>query len=296
MKILVTGSNGFLGQIIIKKFTTLCSITTLGRKKSDIICDLIYNKPILPNFDIIIHAAGKAHLTPINKLEYKTFYEVNVQGTQNLLNGIELSHKLPKSFVFISSVAVYGVYKGENIIETSPLLANDAYGLSKIKAEQLVLDWCQKKNVKCTIFRLPLLIGENPPGNLGTMIDGIKKGFYFNIASGKARKSMVLAEDVADILLKASEIGGIYNITDGEHPNFYELSSAIGKKYAKSRIINLPYFIARFLSLIGDFLGPKFPFDSNKLRKITSDLTFNDTKARKLLGWNPSKVLDYYNK
>ena len=105
---------------------------------------------------------------------------------------------------------------------------------------------------------------------------------------------MVLARDVANILPKASEIGGIYNLTDGYHPCFYDLSNSISKQYRKSRIINLPFTIAKYIALVGDIIGNNFPLDSNKLGKVTSELTFDDSKARKILGWNPNKVIDYY--
>jgi nucleoside-diphosphate-sugar epimerase len=247
-------------------------------------------------FDLVIHTAGKAHSVPKNEKEKLSFFDVNVQGTLNLLKGIELCPTLPKSFIFISTVAVYGINQGENINENSPLLAKDPYGLSKIQAEQLVLDWCKQHNVVCTILRLPLVVGANPPGNLGAMIKAIQKGYYFNIARGKARKSMVLAEDVAKIIIKASEIGGIYNLTDGYHPNFFELSNAIGKQYGKSRIFNLPFFIAKSIALFGDVLVVKFPLNSVKLKKITSDLIFDDSKARHVLEWNPSNVINYFTK
>lgn len=294
MNILLTGSSGFFGKEIIRQ-NTIHSIFSLNRKFGNYKYDLSTSIPNFESeFDIVIHNAGKAHSIPNTDAEKKSFFQVNVQGTNNLLKGLE--NAVPKQFVFISSVAVYGQESGLKIKEQASLLAKDPYGLSKIKAEQLILDWCNKNNVICTILRLPLLVGENPPGNLGAMINGINKGYYFNIAGGQARKSMVLANDVAAILLKASEIGGIYNLTDGFHPNFYELSNAIGKKYGKSRIFNLPFFIAKTIALVGDFKGEKFPIDSNKLKKITSDLTFDDTKARKILGWNPSNVLDYYKK
>lgn len=294
MRILVTGSNGFFGKCILRKLSMLSSVTTLSRNNSDLLCDLVNNIPNLSNFDIVIHAAGKAHSVPKNDLENDAFFDVNVKGTQNLLYGIEASEKLPKSFIFISTVAVYGVDQGENINENSPMLAKDPYGLSKIQAEQLVIEWCQKNNVICTILRLPLLVGENPPGNLGAMINGINKGYYFNIAGGFARKSMVLANDVANIVLKASEIGGIYNLTDGSHPSFYELSNAIARRNGKKRLFNMPFFIAKSIALVGDFVGSKFPLNSNKLKKITTDLTFDDSKARQVLGWKPTKVIDYY--
>ena len=136
MEILVTGSNGFLGQYIIKQLTMFTNVTTLSRKSSDLICDLSNNIPNLNHFDIVIHLAGKAHLVPKCDKDNAAFFDVNVQGTQNLLSGIELSGTSLKRFVFISTVAVYGVDQGDNINENSPLLAKEPYGLSKIQAEQ----------------------------------------------------------------------------------------------------------------------------------------------------------------
>lgn len=46
----------------------------------------------------------------------------------------------------------------------------------------------KQHNVVCTILRLPLLVGTNPPGNLGAMIKGIARGYYFNIGGGKSKK------------------------------------------------------------------------------------------------------------
>lgn len=294
-KTLVTGATGFLGKYIVDYLSEKTSIITLSRNSIDYKLSLELQIPVFnESFDIVIHNAGKAHLVPKTIEEEQAFFQVNVQGTNNLLKGLENTIILPKNFIYISSVAVYGLETGNLINENTPLLAKDPYGLSKIKAEQLIIDWCKKNNVLYTILRLPLLVGENPPGNFGAMINAIQKGYYFNIAGGHARKSMVLAEDVAKILLKASEIGGIYNLTDRFHPNFYELSNAIGNQNGKSSIFNLPFFIAKSIALIGDLIGAKFPLDSNKLKKITSDLTFDDTKATNFFGWNPNKILNYY--
>ena len=197
-------------------------------------------------------------------------------------------------FVFISSVSVYGIIEGVNIKEESPLLAEDAYGKSKIDAEAIVQQWCDSHNVICTILRLPLVVGENPPGNLGAMIRGIKKGYYFNIAGGNAKKSMVLASDIAKFILKAAEVGGTYNLTDGIHPTFNELSNNISRQFSKSFVPNMPLFIANVLAKIGDILGNTFPINSNKLSKITSTLTFDDSKARAAFGWNPTPVLESF--
>jgi nucleoside-diphosphate-sugar epimerase len=293
MKVLLTGATGFLGKSIIEILSQDNIIFSLSRTSGDYRVALeneIHN--FNQSFDLVIHAAGKAHSVPKTVGEKKQFYDVNVLGTQNLLKGLEASG-VPKQFVFISSVAVYGQEQGFNIAENFPLAATDAYGLSKIEAEALVQEWCIQQHVLCTILRLPLLVGEKPPGNLGAMIRAIEKRYYFNIGGGKARKSMVLAQDVASFIPKFAAVGGTYNLTDGFHPDFMELSSVISKHKNKKMPFNLPLIVAKAFGLVGDLLGNKVPINSAKLKKITSDLTFDDSKAREKAGWKSQGVLEY---
>ena len=291
MKILLTGSTGFLGKYIYKSLIKNNKIDTLSRTKSSYNIDLSQQIPNFnESFNMVIHVAGKAHDQSKKALINNSFYKVNVTGLKNLLSGLKKTNT-PSKFVFISSVSVYGLSKGTNISESFELLAKDDYGLSKIEGEKIVKTWCKKNNVKYLILRLPLLVGKNPPGNLGAMIKAIKKGFYFNINRGKARKSMVLADDVSKIILKASEIGGTFNLTDGNNPNFNQLSYSIAKQLNKKYIFNMPIFIAQLISKIGDIMGLNF-FNSSKLNKIVSDLTFDDSKARKTLDWKPNSVIE----
>ncbi len=293
MKILLTGANGFLGRYIKEHLQEYNILKTLGKSpKNDYICDLANEVPTLDSdLTIVIHTAGKAHLIPKSSEEAKEFYKVNVQGTANLLKALESPHP-PKSFIFISTVAVYGLNNGNHINENAPVLAKDSYGHSKIQAENLVQEWCKKHGVIFTILRLPLIAGSNPPGNLGAMIKGIQKGYYFNIDRGQAQKSMVLAEDVAKTILKVSKIGGIFNLTDGSHPSFNELSRIISMQIGTKFVPNLPLLFAKILAKIGDFIGDKFPLNSNKLSKMRATLTFDDSKARKAFGWNPIPVIE----
>ena len=288
MKILVTGHTGFFGKIVFDKFKEFNEVFGLSRKGGSFTAQLQYEVPnFSEKFDLVIHSAGKAHSIPKTSIEIKDFFDVNLTGTENLLKGLE-KYRNPKKFVFISSVAVYGLDKGLQINEEYPLTAKDPYGLSKIQAEYLVLEWCKKNNVICTILRLPLLVGKNPPGNLGAMVKAIKKGYYFNIGGGIAKKSMVIADEVASFITEIAEVGGIYNLTDGFHPTFYELSRSISNKQQ----LNMPILLAKCIGYIGDVLGDIAPINSSKIRKITSDLTYDDSKAR-VLGWNPQTVLNY---
>jgi len=296
-KILITGASGFLGSIVSQNLIkSKHEITTIGIKESnDISCDLATTVPlIISDFDWLIHIAGKAHVVPKDEQEARDFFQINLEGTRNLIKGIEQSGKLPQSIVFISTVAVYGLEKGVMIKENHERKARDPYGLSKIYAEDFLLEWGLKHSVKIGIIRPPLIIGSNPPGNLRAMIKGIKAGHYFNIDKGKASRSMVLAEDLAAFLPIISEHGGIYHLTDGLCPSFGEISSLIAKHIGKKKILNLPMPIVKLLAKSGDYvqklINKELPFNSRKLNKMTSSLTFDDTKARSI-GWNPRSVI-----
>jgi len=294
-KLLFTGSNGFLGKNIIPLLHKIgYNIITLNRSESLICCDLSNEVPSLSNsFDIVIHAAGKAHSVPKSNLEIKSFFDVNLQGTINLCRGLEKSG-IPKSFIFISSVAVYGSDFGENISENHPLKGRTPYALSKIRAEHYLLEWSQKNDVILSVIRPSLISGPNPPGNLGVMINGIKTGKYFSISKGKAKKSVLMVQDIANLIPLLAEKGGIYNVCDSEHPTFRDLEIIIARQLGRNLPLSIPIKLAKILALIGDLIGGWSPINSNKLRKITKSLTFSNEKAKKDLDWKPINVIQNF--
>ena len=123
---LITGSTGFLGKIclevISKQGFLIEDINNLLQSKIDISKDFEFNRNLI--FNTMIHVAGKAHFIPKSPSSEKIFFDVNYQGTINLCSAISRLHTKPKSFIFISTVAVYGVDAGENIDEHQPLSGN----------------------------------------------------------------------------------------------------------------------------------------------------------------------------
>lgn len=293
--ILITGSTGFLGRTLLNSLKNKCEVSELDKPNGVNTIRLEKQIPkFQKSFDLVIHAAWKAHVYSKHKIDKEQYFNTNVNGTINLLKGLENSH-IPKSFIFISSVSVYGLTSGENIKESTALNASDEYGKNKIQAEILIQKWCNKHKVVCSILRLPLIVGSNPPGNLGSMINGIRKGYYFNIGGGIAKKSMVMAEDISESILRISEIGGIYNLTDGFHPNFFQLSNEIAIILKKPKPKNIPLYLAWLIAKFGDIFGSSAIINSDKLKKIISTLTFDDSKARKEFGWSPKPILDRLN-
>ena len=294
--VLLTGGSGFLGKAIKARKDN--HILSLGRSVSnDIICDLAKDIPELDGkIYKVIHCAGKAHVVPKTKQEKQVFFDVNVQGTKNLLEGLEDHKSGIQQFVFISTIAVYGKDQGRNISEEEPLLGDTPYAKSKIEAEQVLINWSKKHSIPLVILRLPLIVGDYPPGNLGAIIKAIQNGRYVRIRNNNALKSVVLAHDVANLISNLNGVSGIYNLTDGKHPSFKEIEDAIGFRFKKKIKISLPIELLRMIAKVGDLirvLKIPFPLYSERLNKMISSLTFSDEKARKELNWNPNPVLDF---
>ena len=295
-KLLFTGASGFLGYNILpilhKEYET---VHTMGLGQED---DIKINlakevPPINTHYDIVLHACGKAHVVPRTPEEEKAFYDVNYEGTRNLCAALEKAG-VPKALVFISTVAVYGCESGELIAEDHPLNGDTPYAKSKIMAEDFLTTWSKEHGVVLGILRPSLLAGKNAPGNLGAMVNGIKKGFYLNIAGGKVRKSVLMAEDIARLLPLVAEKGGVYNVCDTNQPTFGEISASVAKQLGKRKPISIPYWMAWCMAKVGDLLGSKSPINSYKLSKMTESLTFSNEKARRELGWEPLDVLENY--
>lgn len=295
MRLLFTGASGFLGKTILPVLSQQFQVSSIGlTQDEDYQVDLCATVPDLSeNFDFILHAAGKAHSIPKTEREKQVFYNVNYQGTVNLCRGLE-KNKLPRAFIFISTVAVYGCETGDNIDESHPLNGNTPYALSKKQAEEFLQEWCDKHGITLGILRPCLLAGPNPPGNLGAMIKGIESGKYLSIGGGKAQKSILMAEDIARLIPLVGEKGGIYNVCDNDHPSFRQLEETISKQLGKKRPTNIPFWTAKTLAFAGDCLGQKAPINSLKLKKITESLTFSNEKAKRELGWQPLNVLQHF--
>lgn len=295
MKLLFTGASGFLGREVYPLLQENYNVTTMGLlQQDDYIVNLAKEKPILhEKYDVVFHAAGKAHSIPKTEAQKRMFYDVNLQGTKNLCAALE-KVGIPRAFIFISTVAVYGCDYGDNISEEHPLIGDTPYAMSKRLAEEYLQKWCYEHNVVLGIIRPSLIAGPNPPGNLGAMINGIRNGRYFGIAGSQARKSVLMVQDIAKLIPLLVEKGGIYNVCDSYQPTFRELETIICNQLNKPLPLSIPYWIAKCMALVGDCLGKKTPINSLKLKKITKSLTFSNEKAIRELGWKPTNVLENF--
>lgn len=294
-KLLFTGGTGFLGYNAKPVLGQMYEVTTIGiTDRDELKANFAKDVPVLPcHYDIVLHAAGKAHIYPKTPEEVQSFYDINYQGTVNLCLALE-KVGAPKAFVFISTAGVYGIDNGDFVTEDYPLAGEEPYQKSKIMAEEFLTEWCAKNGVTLGILRPSLMAGKNAPGNLGAMVNGIKTGKYLSINHGKARKSLLMAEDIANLVPLVAVRGGVYNVCDDEHPSFGQLEELIAKQLGKHKPISIPYWFAKCIALFGDVVGSWFPLNSKRLAKIVESDTISNEKAKRELGWQPMSVMENY--
>ena len=173
MKVLITGSEGFIGshltELLVKsgyKVTALTlynSFNNIGwlknidkkiLKKIKIFSGDIRDKSlvdeIVKNKDVVINLAALIGI-PYSYKSVESYIDTNVKGTMNLLNSAKKFRV--KKFIQTSTSEVYGTAKYVPIDEKHPLLGQSPYAASKIASDQLALSYYRSFNLPVTILR-----------------------------------------------------------------------------------------------------------------------------------------------
>lgn len=160
------------------------------------------------NQDLVFHLAG---IIPPEAAQFPDrCRKINVEGTRNLVRALE-THAPAAHLIFSSSVVVYGDrLKSPNISVNDPLetAQNDAYGLAKIEAEQLI----QQSALRSSIYRLSAIMGI---GN--HKISGI----LFNVPLETPMEITTVRDTarafVHSIAHRDQVAGKVFNLGGGEH-------------------------------------------------------------------------------
>src|SRR3972149_11658100 len=144
--VLVTGANGFIGRHFVSSLMKLkADINVLVRnydrvipewgEKVKIFAGDINDSELMENVcrgvEVVFHLASYVHQKPRTEEEVKYVYEVNVEGTKNVLSSLSSS---VQHIIFISTVSVYGRETGELIDENAQTNPSTPYGRTKLEA------------------------------------------------------------------------------------------------------------------------------------------------------------------
>lgn len=297
MKILVTGAVGFIGSHTCERLQDLghevigldnfsdfysLKLKALNHKllldkgieviKADLRFDNL--SKILPlDFDYVFHFA--AHPGIASGSSFKDYFSNNVVATKRLVEFAHLCQSL-KLLVNIGTSSVYGL----NAIycENSELKPISIYGITKLKAEQLVLDNSKGKVFKSCSLRLFSVIGprERPEKLYTKLLSCAFSGQPFPLYEGSAlhRRSFTFVNDIVDGVVS---VIGKESRVDGEVINLgstAEYSTQVGIDMV-ARVTGLPIKLNHVTARLGDQLKTKANID----------------KAKRLLNYNPTTSL-----
>ena len=294
--ILVTGASGFIGRGLINKLISMeYNVIGLVRKKSNINSSQLYSEVLIDDIsgdiskiniskiDIIIHLAALTHSKVKN---YQDYLNVNVKGTENIVNlGVKISTKL---IIMLSSIKVNGEGFRKNNIKYSEKCnpePNDFYGKSKLASENILKELCQNNNISYVILRPPIIYGNGVKGNLLNLMKYLDNNVPIPIIKSNNIRSMLslnnLIEALVMIINNKNTYNDIYLISDNTEVNtkhlYYTLSKKLNKKLYTFTINK--YLLKILLWPIGK---------SYLVEKISNSLIINNDKVKRALNWAPS--------
>ena len=239
--------------------------------------------PVLKDVDVVIHTAGRAHVSGEDKLKaLADFRRTNVGGTLNLARqAVEAG---VKRFVFISSIGVNGgSTKGDTMFsETDLPQPHTPYALSKLEAEVELQKLCQESGMELVIVRPPLIYAAHAPGNFGKLLKAIGKSVPLPFALVKNQRSFVALENVVDFIIHCATHPNAANetflIADNEHLSTPELCRFVSAGMGRSPILwPVPVM---FMNFGAKLMGKKAMFE-----QLCGSLLVDNSKARTMLGW-----------
>jgi len=309
-RILVTGASGFVGNAVVKRLVESESVDCTGAIRTQNGC----NKPLenqvvvaelerltdwssaLQNQHIVIHTAARAHImkdeVPDPLAEYR---KVNVDGTLNLAR--QAAESGVKRFIFISSIKVNGEQTfphpdplpgGEGKVtcftEQDAPAPEDAYGISKLEAEQGLQKLAAETGMEVVIIRPPLVYGPGVKGNFATLLRLVEKGLPLPLGAVHNKRSLVALDNLVDLIVTCLDhpaaANQIFLAGDGEDLSTTELLRCIAKAMDKpARLIPIPVGMLMFGATL---LGKKAV-----AKRVLGSLQVDISKARDVLGWEP---------
>lgn len=300
MKVLLTGSNGFLGQYL-SQFLAEKGYSVLAHTRKAQIFDHPNIRNInfdlndnLDNIDlnqveVIIHCAGRAHImheTAVSPLE--AYRQTNVQGTLNLAQKAVQSGV--KRFIYLSSIKVNGEQTTtQAFCPNDDVHTDDPYGLSKYEAEQALLALSQRTGLEVVVIRPVLIYGPKVKANFKSMVNLASKKFPLPIGCLDNKRSMVSVYNLADLIHTCMKHPNanceVFLASDQDDISVKQLFEKLAK-YQNNQLLMLPV-PKSLINFLASLVGKKAVAS-----RLCSELVVDTTKNTQLLGWTAPYNVD----
>jgi nucleoside-diphosphate-sugar epimerase len=306
MKVLVTGASGFVGSALVKHLAKNFEISVVAMVRSS--QDITKNNNIeyrlskidslgeinifLDDIDVVIHAAGRAHVMKEKSLDpLKEFRRVNTMGTISLAKSSAKSGV--KQFIFLSTIKVNGDSNSniESFSANDIPNPNDPYSLSKFEAELGLKKIASSTKLRYTIIRPTIIYGPGVKGNLSTLIKLIKLKVPIPFKGlNKNRRSMVGLDNLVDLISVCIDhpkaLNKLFLVSDNDDISTVRLIRLLGKAVEHSpRMFYLPNRVFAYMAKLFGF--------RESYKRITGSLRVNTEETCKILDWNPPYSVEY---
>lgn len=305
MRVLVTGGTGFIGSHLVEALLQKgVGVRCLLRKTSDrnwlknLPIEAVYGdcrdknslKEAVHGVDQIFHLAGVT-----KAIHEKTFFEVNAQGTENLILACLKNNPHIKKFIHLSSQAAAGpCLKGDKMRESDPCAPISAYGRSKQMGEELALSYAS--HLPILILR-PCAVYGPRERDIYQFFKLLTKRIKLSLSGMEQHISLCYVEDVIRAILLASQSqqpsGEIFFISDGQDYRLDEIEDILAKVIGINPYsFRLPKWtmveMASFSELISKITKKPSLLNRGKMEEILQKNWVCDiTKAKTAFGFEP---------
>lgn len=294
--VLITGTTGFVGSNLVPfiKKELNHSIIEVSRNQDQTDGQAIsYDHLFSSNekgYSNYIHLAGKAHDLK-NTSDESEYFKVNYELTKELFDRF-LEDDKAQTFVFISSVKAVADEVEVELTEEHDPDPVTAYGRSKLKAEQYILN--NLPNNKTVVILRPCMIhGPGNKGNLNLLHGIISKGIPWPLGAYDNSRSFLSIDNLCYVIkeiLYGKVQTGVYNVADDGALSTIELVSIIAEISNKNaRVWNVPKPFIQMIAKAGNILP--LPLNEERLEKLTENYLVSNEKIKKALGIERMPVL-----
>lgn len=286
MKVLVTGSSGFIGRALVRRLRAEgCEVAGLDRAPdaTDFVCDILDAARLSDTVqdyapDALVHLAARIDLDENTNL---AGYAANIEGIQNLVSAVRLTPSIRRAIWTSSQLVCRVGYVPRNDTDYN---ADTLYGKSKVRTEQTVRgedgagrEWC--------LARPTTVWGPGMSAHYQRFLHMIERGYYFHVGNKPLWKSYSYIENIAFqyrrlLQAPAEQIHRkTFYLADYQPIDLLAWCDAFQRAFGSRPIPHVPIGIARALALCGDAvnaMGMKgFPFNSFRLNNVLTQYQFD---------------------
>ena len=302
MQVFVTGANGFIGRALCTEVRAR-GLRVRGATRSPVNLSLEGENLIVGNIDgntawrvsiagcdTVVHLAARVHvMKEFAKEPLAEFRRVNVQGTLNLAR--QAASEGVQRFVFVSSIKV----NGEATQLERPFTADDAtapvdaYGVSKLEAEQGLREISRQTGMEVVIIRPPLVYGPGVKANFAALMRGVQCGWPLPLGAVHNQRSLLALDNLVDFIFTCithpQAVNQTFLVSDGQDLSTTELVRGMAQAAGvPARLLPVPVWA---LQAGATLLGK-----GDAVQRLCGNLQIDISKARSLLGWVPPVSVD----